>query len=437
MNSRKVLTYLGIAVLVLIVFVVVGKKAGFLGKSVTYDVITEKASLRTITESITANGKIQPQTEVKITPDVSGEIVELAVKDGDYVHKGQFLLKIKPDNYISGRDRAEAALNAAKANLANAKAMLAQVDARFEQSGQAFGRSKKLWDEKAISLSEWETAQSSFNVTKAEVDAARQSVASAEFSVQSAQATLKEARENLIKTSISAPMDGTVTLLAIEKGERVVGTEMMSGTEMLRIADLNRMEVVTEVNENDIVRVSLNDSALVEVDAYPDRKFKGIVSEIANSATSTGLTADQVTNFVVKILLLQESYQDLIDNGNPQPFRPGMSASVDILTETKANIVTVPVQAVTLKADSLLKSDSVITGPASDEPKEIVFVNENGKALITIVTSGIQDKDYIEIKSGLKEGTEIVVAPYNMITKKLKNGAALNKVTKNELNRQQ
>jgi HlyD family secretion protein len=437
MNSRKVLTYLGIAVLVLIVFVVVGKKAGFLGKSVTYDVITEKASLRTITESITANGKIQPQTEVKITPDVSGEIVELAVKDGDYVHKGQFLLKIKPDNYISGRDRAEAALNAAKAMLANTKAMLAQVDARFEQSGQAFSRSKKLWDDKAISLSEWETTQSSFNVTKAEVDAARQNVASAEFSVQSAEATLKEARENLIKTSISAPMDGTVTLLAIEKGERVVGTEMMSGTEMLRIADLNRMEVVTEVNENDIVRVSLNDSALVEVDAYPDRKFKGMVSEIANSATSTGLTADQVTNFVVKILLLKESYQDLIDKGNPQPFRPGMSASVDILTETKVNIVTIPVQAVTLKADSLLKSDSVLTGTASDEPKEIVFVYDNGKALTTIVTSGIQDKDYIEIKSGLKEGTEIVVAPYNMITKKLKNGAALNKVTKKEMNKQQ
>lgn len=437
MNSRKVLTYLGIAVFVLIVFVVVGKKAGFLGKSVTYDVITEKASLRTITESITANGKIQPQTEVKITPDVSGEIVELAVKDGDYVHKGQFLLKIKPDNYISGRDRAEAALNAAKANLANTKAMLAQVDARFEQSGQAFNRSKKLWDDKAISLSEWETAQSSFDVTKAEVDAARQNVASAEFSVQSAEATLKEARENLIKTSISAPMDGTVTLLAIEKGERVVGTEMMSGTEMLRIADLNRMEVVTEVNENDIVRVSLNDSALVEVDAYPDRKFKGMVSEIANSATSTGLTADQVTNFVVKILLLKESYQDLIDNGNPQPFRPGMSASVDILTETKVNIVTIPVQAVTLKADSLLKSDSVLTGTASDEPKEIVFVYDNGKALTTVVTSGIQDKDYIEIKSGLKEGTEIVVAPYNMITKKLKNGAALNKVTKKEMNKQQ
>ncbi len=437
MNSRKILTWLGVTVFVLILFAVIGKKAGIIGKSVTYDVVTEKAMLRTITESITANGKIQPETEVKITPDVSGEIVELAVKDGDFVRKGQFILKIKPDNYISARDRAEAALNAAKANLSNAKAVLAQVNARFEQSGQSFVRNKKLWEEKTISLAEWETAQSSYNVSRAEVDAAQQSVKSAEFSVHSAEATLKEARENLVKTSISAPMDGTVTLLTVEKGERVVGTEMMSGTEMLRIADLNRMEVVTEVNENDIVHVSLNDSALIEVDAYPDRKFKGIVSEIANSATSTGLTADQVTNFVVKILLLKESYQDLMNKGTQQPFRPGMSATVDILTETRKNIISIPVQAITLKADSLLKADSVLAGPLTDEPKEVVFVYDAGKARTTVVKSGIQDKDYIEIKSGLKEGTEIVVAPYYMITKKLKNGAGLNKITKEAMNKQQ
>jgi HlyD family secretion protein len=193
------------------------------------------------------------------------------------------------------------------------------------------------------------------------------------------------------------------------------------------------MEVLTEVNENDIVRVTLNDSAYIEVDAFPDRKFKGIVSEIANSATTTGLTTDQVTNFEVKILLLKKSYNDLVREGKPQPFRPGMSASVDILTESKTGILTVPLQAVTLMADSLIKADSITGGPAGDEPKEVVFVNDNGKAKTTIVTTGIQDNDYIEIVSGLKEGMEIVTAPYNVITKKLENGTSIKKVTKEKL----
>jgi HlyD family secretion protein len=203
---------------------------------------------------------------------------------------------------------------------------------------------------------------------------------------------------------------------------------------MLRVADLNSMEVLTEVNENDIVRVKLTDSATIEVDAYPDRKFKGIVSEIANSATSTGMSTDQATYFEVKILLLKESYQNLIREGKSQPFRPGMSASVDIMTEIKLDILTVPLQSVTLMADSLLKVDSITSGPASDEPKEVVFVFNKGKAVTTIVTTGIQDNDYIEIVSGLKDGTEVVTAPYHVITKKLKNGISLKKVTKEKLN---
>ena len=433
MNSRKLLTYLAIAAVVLVVLALVGKKAGWFGKSVTYEVTTEKATLRDITEIITANGKIQPETEVKITPDVSGEIVELVVNDGDNVKKGQFLLKIKPDNYISGRDRTLAALNASKANMANAKAMLLQVEARHEQARLSFNRSKKLWDERTISESEWESAQSSYNVAKAEVTASQQSVAAAEFSVHSADASLKEANENLVKTSVYAPMDGTITLLMVEKGERVVGTELMSGTEMLRVADLNRMEVLTEVNENDIVRVKLYDSAYIEVDAFPDRKFKGVVSEIANSATTTGLTTDQVTNFEVKILLLKESYQDLLSEGKPQPFRPGMSASVDILTQSKTGILTVPLQSVTLMADSLVKADSITGGLAGDGPKEVVFVYDKGKAKTAIVTTGIQDNDYIEIVSGLQDGMEVVTAPYNIITKKLENGTSLKKVTKEKL----
>lgn len=433
MNSRKTLIYLGLAAFGLILFALIGKKAGWFGKSITYEVVTDKAAIRNITEIITANGKIQPVTEVKITPDVSGEIVDLAVKDGDFVKKGQFLLKIKPDNYISGRDRALASLNATRANLANAKAMLAQVQARYEQARLSYDRSKKLWEERTISAAEWESAQSSFDVAKAEVTAAQQNVAAAEFSIHSAEATLKEASENLIKTSISAPIDGTITLLAVEKGERVVGTELMSGTELLRVADLNAMEVLTEVNENDIVRVKLNDSATIEVDAYPDRKFKGVVSEIANSATSTGLSADQATNFEVKILLLKESYQDLISETKQQPFRPGMSASVDIMTQSRHQVLSVPLQAVTIKADSLLRADSVMGTLTGDEPKEVVFVYDKGKALTTIVKTGIQDNDYIEIINGLENETEIVTEPYHIITKKLKTGVALKKVTREKL----
>jgi HlyD family secretion protein len=433
MNSRKILIYLALAALLLIIIALAGKRAGWFGKAITYKVTTEKAARRDLTEIITANGKIQPEIEVKISPDVSGEIVELACKDGDNVKKGQFLLKIKPDNYISACERSQAALNAARANLANAKAVLIQVQARFEQARLTNNRNKKLWDERTISESEWESSQSSFEVAKAEVTASQQNVAGAEFSVHSAEASLKEANENLIKTSIYAPMDGTISLLNVEKGERVVGTELMPGTEMLRVANLDRMEVLTEVNENDIVRVKMNDSALIEVDAFPDRKFKGIVTEIANSATTTGLTTDQVTNFEVKILLLENSYEDLIKAGKPQPFRPGMSASVDIMTESKAGILTVPLQSVTMMSDSLITADSISKGHKGNESKEVVFLYNNGKVKTTLVKTGIQDNNYIEIINGLPENAEVVTAPYNIITKKLKDGSLVKKVSKKEL----
>jgi HlyD family secretion protein len=433
MNSRKLLIYVAILAVIIIIVAIVGKKAGWFGKSVTYEVTTEKVSRRQITEIITANGKIQPETEVKITPDVSGEIVELDVKDGDIVRKGQFLLKIKPDTYISARDRTQATLNAARANLSSAKAILAQVESKHEQLRLSYNRNKKLWEERTISESEWEAAKSAFDISTSEVAAAKQNVAAAEFSVHSAEATLKEANENLIKTSIYAPMDGTITLLNVEKGERVVGTELMSGTEMLRVADLDRMEVLTEVNENDIVRVKLSDSAFIEVDAFPDRRFKGIVTEIANSATTTGLTTDQVTNFEVKILILKESYCDLIDENKPQPFRPGMSASVDIVTASKANVLSVPLQSVTLMADSLLNPDTIMNKTSEKEAKEIVFVNNNGKVKTSIVKTGIQDNNYIEIISGVNEENEVVTAPYNIITKKLKDGSQIKIVSKEEL----
>jgi HlyD family secretion protein len=433
MNAKKLLLYLSLFVVALIILLIVGKKAGWFGNSMVYDVTTEKVAKRNITEVITANGKVQPETEVKITPDVSGEIVELSIKDGDAVRKGQFLLKIKPDIYISSRDRTLASLNASRANLANAKARRVQAESRFEQTRLTYNRSKILWEQKTIADSEWDAVQADYLIAKANVEAAHQDVEAAEYAIQSAEATLKEANENLMKTSIFAPIDGIITALLVEQGERVAGTSMMSGTDLLRLANLDRMEVLTEVNENDIVRVSMNDSALIEIDAYPDRRFKGIVTEMANSANTVGTSTDQVTNFEVKILLLKESYQDLINAGNSYPFRPGMSASVDILTESKIDILSVPLQAVIRQADTIDSPDTVLTAPANEEFREIVFIYDKDKVTLTEVKTGIQDNNYIEIISGLTEEQEIVTAPYHIITKKLKDGSAVKKVSKEDL----
>jgi len=428
MNSGKLLRYILIFALLLIILTVVGKKAGWFGKEKAIKVSVEKVQKRTIVELITANGKIEPETEVKITPDVSGEIVELAVKEGDEVKKGQFLLKIKPEVYISARDQAAAAVNTTKANLANARARLNQVEAQFNQTELSYQRNKKLWDERTISQADWEQAQSNYEVSKADVEAARQTVISSEFNVKSAEASLKQAEENLSKTTIYAPISGIITMLNVEKGERVVGTNLMTGTEIMRIADPDRMEAKVDVNENDIVRVSLNDTAMVEVDAYLDEKFKGIVTEIANSANTTGVSStDQVTNFDVKILLLESSYHHLIKKGQQTPFRPGMSTTVEIQTETRKDILSVPIMAVTTRSDSVLlsqlgKDTARIKLPKvkNDELVEFVFVPDNGKAGICLVKTGIQDNNYIEITSGLKENMEVISAPYSAVSKNLK-----------------
>jgi HlyD family secretion protein len=433
MKSKKLLRYLLIVAVLLIIIAVIGKKAGWFGKSIVYDVATEKVQKRDITECITANGKIKPETEVKITPDVSGEIVELYVKDGDKVRKGQLLLKIKPDTYISARDRAAASVDAAKANLANSQAQLEQIKVQYDQARLSFDRNKKLWSEGVISEAEWETAKSNFEIATANVAAAEQTVLAAKYSINSAEASLKEANENLVKTSVYAPMNGTISILNVEKGERVVGTELMTGTEMLRIADLSKMEVLVEVNENDIVRVHELDTAIIELDAYMDKKFKGLVTEIANSAKVSGVSSDQVTSFEVKILLLEDSYRELIEEGNPIPFRPGMSASADIQTEIKSNILSLPIQAVTTRLDTINKPDSITPDDKNKEPEEVVYVYENGKVTQTKITTGIQDNNYIEIIEGLKEDEEVVVAPYNVINKSLKNGSAVNIVDKKEL----
>ncbi len=433
MNSKKLLRYLIIIAVLFIILAVIGKKAGWFGKSTVYDVATEKVTKRNITEFITANGKIKPETEVKISPDVCGEIVELYVRDGDKVRKGQLLLKIKPDTYISIRDRAAAAVDAAKANLANSGAQLEQVKVQFEQASLAYNRNKKLWEQGVISEAEWETAKSNFDIASANVKGAEQTVLAAEHSIKSAEASLKEANENLIKTSVYAPMDGTISMLNVEKGERVVGTELMTGTEMLRIADLNKMEVLVEVNENDIVRVSESDTAIIELDAYMDKKFRGIVTEIANSAKISGISTDQITSFEVKILLLADSYKDLIEKGNKIPFRPGMSASADIQTEKKFDVLSLPIQAVTTRTDTISKSDTAIIDNKNTEPEEVVFVYEGGQVKQAKVVTGIQDNNFIEITEGLKEDDEVVVAPFNAINKKLKDGSTVNIVDKEDL----
>lgn len=414
MKSNKLLKYLLPALLILIIFAVVGKKQGWFGKAVTVKVAAEDVLRRTIVETITANGKIQPEREVKLTPDVSGEIVELTVKEGDNVERGQLLLRIKPDVYISQRDRAIASISSARARLS-------QSEAQFMQSELAFNRSRQLFEQETISKSEFEQAQATYAVAKADVDAAR-------FAVVSAEAALKEAAENLTKTSVYAPMTGTISMLLVELGERVAGTNLMAGTEMLRVADLSRMEAQVQVNENDIVRVNLGDTALIEVDAYLDRKFRGVVTEIANSAKTTGVSADQVTNFDVKILVLPESYAELEKETGSNPFRPGMSATVDIQTETKKEIITVPIQSVTTRVDT-----TKVVSSNDDDIRTLVFLTDGEYALARDVKTGIQDNNYIEVVSGINEKDRVISSPFTAISKKLSDSTLVEVVDKEKL----
>jgi HlyD family secretion protein len=415
MKNNKILKILLPIVVVLIIFAVIGKKAGWFGKALTLKVAVENAEKRTIVETITANGKIQPEKEVKISPDVSGEIVELTVKEGYHVEKGQLLLRIKPDNYISQRDRS-------LAEISSAQARRAQAEAQFIQAELSFKRSKQLYDQQTISKSDFEQAQATYTVAKATVDAAK-------FAITSAEASLKDANENLTKTSIYAPMTGTVSMLLVELGERVAGTNLMAGTELMRVADLARMEAQVQVNENDIPRVKLGDTALIEVDAYLDQKFKGIVTEIANSAKTTGVSADQVTNFDVKILVLPESYQKLVDAGDKNPFRPGMSATVDIRTQSKSDILAVPIQAVTTRTDT-----TKIGGAAAvKDIRTLVFITDGKYALAKDVKTGIQDNSYIEILSGVAPNDRVISAPFSAISKKLSDSTLIEVVKKEEL----
>jgi HlyD family secretion protein len=440
MKSKRSIIFIGIAAIVVLGVLGIGKKQGWFGAEGYLKVAVETGIEREIIEIITANGKIQPETEVAISPDVSGEIVDLVVKEGAEVVKGQYLLKIKPEAYQMARNRAEASLN-------NARARQKQSEAQLEMAHLEFKRSKRLYEEEAISTSEFEQSLTNYNTSLAEKEAS-------EFSVMSAQATLDEADESLTKTSVYAPMSGTISSLSVELGERVVGTSMMSGTEMLRIANLNRMEVEVEVNENDIVRVTNRDTALIEVDAYPDTKFKGVVSEIPVSANTSGVTTDQVTNFMVKILLLTESYEDKISDTNPYPLRPGMSATADIQTDRRTGIYSIPIQAVTTRMDTTgtaaqkesqqigaISSDGSVSNTSipsqakssDDEPMIVVFTVSEGKAWMKEVKTGIQDNNYIEITEGLDPDVQIIVGPYSAISRQLKNDLSVEVVSEEEL----
>lgn len=413
MKNNNILKFLVPVVIILIIIAIIGKKQGWFGKPVTIKVAVENAQKRVIVETITANGKIQPEREVKLTPDVSGEIVELTVQEGDQVEKGQLLLRIKPDVYISQRDRA-------MASISSARARLAQTEAQFIQAELAYNRNKQLFDEETISRSEYEQSEAAYKVARSEVDAAR-------FSIISAEAALKESDENLTKTSIYAPMSGTVSMLLVELGERVAGTNLMAGTDMLRVADLSRMEAQVEVNENDIVRVSLGDTALIEVDAYLDKKFRGIVTEIANSARTDGVSADQVTNFDVKILVLPESYSILNGAGGKNPLRPGMSCTVDIQTEIKDGIIAVPIQSVTTRTDTTDITSTI------DDIRTLVFTTDGKYAFAKDVETGIQDNNYIEITSGISDNEQVISAPFSAISKKLSDSTLIEIVNKDDL----
>jgi HlyD family secretion protein len=444
MNRNKVLKYLGGVLVVLVVFVLVGRKAGWIGHDEGIKVTVEPAEVRTIVEIVTSSGKVQPVIEVKISPDVSGEIVQLRVKEGDFVKKGELLVTINPEIYESALARVEAALNTSRANLANARARKAQAEAQFLNATASFDRSKILFDQEAISESEFDTARAQFLVAQAEVEAANQSVIGAEFQVKSSEAALREARESLTKTNIFSPMDGTISRLDVELGERVVGTSQFAGTEIMRIANLNEMEVLVEVNENDIIRVNERDTAIIQIEAYLNQEFKGIVTSIANSARTQALTVDQVTNFEVKIKILPESYAHLIREDQPHlsPFRPGMSATVDIQTQRASNVLSVPIQAVTTRDDPSEKNDTLDNSAIQEAsaragrrsvPFEYVFVVKEGKVVLTEVVSGIQDSNYIEIKEGLDDGNEVVTGPFRAVSRTLKDGDVINRVSREEL----
>jgi HlyD family secretion protein len=439
-KSNKLL-YWGIGIVIfLILFLIIGKSQGWIGKSRDLEVELTKSKKASITEKVSASGTVQPVIEVKLAPEFSGEITQLNVQDGDSVKLGDVLVKIRPDVWISQLERSEASLSQQKANLESSRASLSRAEATYTRAEQDYKRQERLWNEKVISESDWQLAQQNYKIAQNDLKSATQGLEAAGFVVSSTNAGVKESRENVRRTTVVAPMKGIVSKLNVKQGERVVGTAQMAGTEMLRIADLNKMEVRVNVNENDIVRVHYSDTVLIDVDSYAniDKQFKGIVTNIANTAKDK-TSSDAITEFEVRILILRSSYEDLVKKGNKFPFRPGMTASVEIITTKKVDVLSVPLTAVTTRNPEKEKKAEGGPGnnnddeqpkvtteskqkPEKKEDKIVVFVNDKGIAKMTEVKTGISDYDNIEIISGLPENAEVVTGPFLVVSKRLKDG---------------
>lgn len=456
---NKTVKWILIVLGILIVVLIAGKLIAGKGDE-GVKVSTEKAAKRTIVETVNASGKVYPEVEVKISPDISGQITDLFVKEGDSVKKGQVLARIYADIYATQRDQAAAAVNQQQAMTANSQAQLDALKATMDQAQRTYERQKQLLEDKVISKAEFEQAESAYLSAKANYTAAVQAIRGNKASVLSAQASLERANKDLSRTTLTAPMNGVISSLSVKKGERVAGNSFNIGTEMMRVADMSVMEVRVDVGENDIVKVNLGDSADVEVDAYNNRKFKGVVREVAASTTSgtslASASSNDVTNYEVRIRLDSNSYRDLIDPKNPRKFifRPGMNASADIKTKRHDFVLAVPINAVAARVKGSDKSiedkkkedqknkrnednqDNPDNNAAvnSDELEEVVFVlQKDGKVKKTIVKTGIQDINYIEITAGLNAGDEVVTGPYNAVSKTLKDGNKVKIVPKDKL----
>ncbi|MFT3703897.1 MAG: efflux RND transporter periplasmic adaptor subunit [Agriterribacter sp.] len=464
--NKKLLWIIGI-LLALVVLLIALKKGGVIGKEEGTKVSSEKVMRRNITEIVTASGKVYPEVEVKISPDVSGEITELRVEEGDSVKKGQVLAKIYADIYATQRDQAAAQVTGQQSLVANSQAQLEALKSALELAKATFNRQKQLLADKVISASEFEQAQNTLNTAQANYNATVQSIRSNEAQAKSAAANLQKANKDLSRTELISPMTGVVSLLSVKKGERVVGNSMMAGTEMMRVADISVFEVRVEVGENDVQKIDIADTAIIEVDAYNNRKFKGLVTKIASSqkgaatqsAAATTSSTD-VTNYEVRIRILRESYADLLDPSKPRkfPFRPGMSASADIQTRTHQNVLSIPLNAVTTRdkndtttskapvtsskpkteeppaEKSNISTESTTKSNANDDMLEVVFVlqKDNTVKLVQVKT-GIQDINNIEILSGLNEGDEVITGPYTIVSKTLKSGTKVKVVPKDQL----
>jgi len=444
---NKKIIWIG-AILVIVIGLLIGlKKAGVLGKEKGIEVTAEAVQLRTITESVNASGKVYPEIEVKVSPDISGEIVNLFVEEGDRVTKGQVLAKIYADIYSSQRDQVTASVNQVKAQYENVKAAISGLKTAYDNTKATNERYKKLFADKIVSRAEYEQTEQAYRSAESSYNSAKESIKSGEAQIQGVKAQLARAEKDLARTIITCPMDGIVSLMNVKKGERVVGTAQMTGTEMMRVADMKSIEVRVDVGENDITKVKLGDTALVEVDAYNNRKFKGVVYKIANPVTAiSGATSSaEVANYKVHIRLLPEEYADLAKDNNIFPFRPGMTASADIQTKSKRNVITVPLNAVTTRdAKGEGKNTEVTKSSANnttekapttvdEDVSEVVFVlQKDNKVKMVKVKTDIQDLNFIEV-SGVKVGDKIITGPYSTVSRTLKDGSLVTEVTKEKL----